>query len=105
MRVRLHVFMPDSSEGPLHDAAELFKALSSPARLALIRELVDEPKDVTALTEATGMSQPLVSQHLRTLRLAGLAEAERTGRHAIYRITDQHVAHIVCDAVEHAGEH
>ncbi|MBD8703839.1 ArsR family transcriptional regulator [Frigoribacterium sp. CFBP9039] len=56
---------------------------------------------VTALVEASGLSQPLVSQHLRVLRAAWLS---RVGREAIYSVADRHVSHIVDDAVEHADE-
>jgi ArsR family transcriptional regulator, zinc-responsive transcriptional repressor len=50
------------------------------------------------------MSQPLVSQHLRVLRGARLVGVERQGRGAVYSLTDQHVAHIVADAVQHSWE-
>lgn len=47
--------------------AELFKALGSEPRLALIAQLVEQPMPVGELVDVAGMSQPLVSQHLRTL--------------------------------------
>ena len=50
------------------------------------------------------MSQPLVSQHLRILRGARLVGVERQGREAVYSLADQHVAHIVADAVHHSKE-
>ena len=85
-------------------AAELFKVLSSASRLELLAYLSDGPESVTGLTELTGMSQPLVSQHLRTLRSAGLVAVERHGRDAEYRLLDHHVTHIVGDAVAHIEE-
>ena len=54
--------------------------------------------------QASGLSQPLVSQHLRVLRAAGLVAVERAGRGAVYRIADRHVAHVVEDALTHARE-
>ena len=47
--------------------------------------------------------QPLVSQHLRVLRAAGVVTGARRGREIEYSLTDEHVAHIVADAVSHAG--
>lgn len=89
---------------PLESAAELFKALSSGSRLKLLRRLGEGEAGVTALVESSGLAQPLVSQHLRVLRTAGLVDVTRTGREAIYSVADLHVSHIVDDAVEHVGE-
>ena len=61
-------------EPGLAEAAQLFKVLGSESRLLLLRLLAAEPRTVGALTEATGMSQPLVSQHLRTLRQHAAAQ-------------------------------
>jgi DNA-binding transcriptional ArsR family regulator len=88
----------------LDAAAELFKVLSSTSRLHLLSLLSEGPDSVTGLTDRTGMSQPLVSQHLRTLRSAGLVDVERHGREAEYSLVDQHVTHIVVDAVAHTRE-
>lgn len=51
-------------------AADLFKALSSPVRLAIVDLLVAQPRVVHQLVELTGLTQPHVSQHLRVLRQA-----------------------------------
>ncbi|QHC54943.1 ArsR/SmtB family transcription factor [Rathayibacter tanaceti] len=88
----------------LEPAAELFKVLSSASRLRLLRALAEETSTVGRLAEVTGLSQPLVSQHLRTLRSAGLVAVERVGREAHYSVADTHVSHIVDDAVRHALE-
>lgn len=93
-----------SDDDRLEAAAELFKALSSPSRLRLLRLLDDRESTVSALVEASGLSQPLVSQHLRVLRGLGLVQVERTGREARYSVADRHVSHIVADALEHTGE-
>lgn len=84
-------------------AAELFKALSAPSRVAILR-LLDTPHTVTALVEATGITQPLVSQHLRVLREARLVTVERAGREALYEVADRHISHVVEDAITHVLE-
>ena len=84
-------------------AADLFKALSSPARVALL-QLLAEPASVTTLVQGTGLSQPLVSQHLRVLRGAGLVEVTRSGREAIYSVADHHITHVIEDAITHVLE-
>jgi ArsR family transcriptional regulator len=85
-------------------ATELLKALANPLRLAIVVELEQGPRCVHELVEALETSQPLVSQHLRVLRQARLVAAERRGREIIYSLTDEHVAHIVGDAINHAEE-
>jgi DNA-binding transcriptional ArsR family regulator len=85
-------------------ASELLKVLSAPARLAIVVELAEGPRAVHELVERLEMSQPLVSQHLRVLRSARLVTVERHGREVTYSLVDQHVAHIVADAVHHSKE-
>lgn len=85
-------------------AAELFRTLSAPLRLAIIRRLTGGPAAVHELVAATGESQPLVSQHLRVLRAARLIRGQVQGRERVYSLTDEHVAHIVTDAIRHTSE-
>jgi len=85
-------------------AANLFKVLGSESRLELLQLLAGDPMPVTALATRTGMSQPLVSQHLRTLRQVGIVTVSRTGREAYYRLADHHIAHVIEDAVAHVLE-
>ncbi|MGH2510950.1 MAG: ArsR/SmtB family transcription factor [Ktedonobacteraceae bacterium] len=57
------------------------KALGNIARLSMVYHLARQPEiTVTRLTELLGLSQPLVSWHLRKLRRAGLATTRREGR-------------------------
>jgi DNA-binding transcriptional ArsR family regulator len=86
-------------------AGELLRALAAPVRIAIITELADGPKCVHEIVESVGSPQPLVSQHLRVLRGAGVVRGERRGREIAYSLTDEHIGHIVADAVSHAREH
>jgi ArsR family transcriptional regulator, zinc-responsive transcriptional repressor len=85
-------------------ASELLKVLSAPARLAIVAELSEQPRFVHELVKRLDMSQPLVSHHLGVLRAARLVGVERLGREAVYSLADQHVGHIVADAVQHSKE-
>jgi len=85
-------------------AGELLRALAAPMRIAIVTELAGGPRCVHELVDATGGAQPLVSQHLRVLRGAGVVRGERRGREIAYSLTDEHIAHIVADAVVHARE-
>jgi DNA-binding transcriptional ArsR family regulator len=85
-------------------AAALLKALVAPLRLALVDLLSEAPRCVHELVAALDAPQPLVSQHLKVLRSAGLVATTRRGREIVYRLADDHVAHVVRDAVAHARE-
>jgi ArsR family transcriptional regulator len=59
----------------------IMKALADVARLTIVYHLAHQSEiTVTALTEQLGISQPLVSWHLRKLRRAGLLKTRRVGR-------------------------
>ena len=92
------------SDTGLHEATELLRALASPHRLAIVRVLSAGPHCVHELVDSLAISQSLVSQHLRVLRAAGLVSTERRGREIAYSLSDEHVAHIVNDAIIHAQE-
>jgi DNA-binding transcriptional ArsR family regulator len=63
------------------DLKNMAKALGDMARLSIVYHLVQHDEiTVTALTEMLGLSQPLVSWHLRKLRRAGLIVTRRVGR-------------------------
>jgi DNA-binding transcriptional ArsR family regulator len=85
-------------------AGELLRALAAPLRIAIVVELDVGPRCVHELVDALGVAQPLVSQHLKVLRAAGVVTPERRGREVAYSLADHHVAHIVRDAVSHAVE-
>ncbi|WP_147136949.1 ArsR/SmtB family transcription factor [Stackebrandtia albiflava] len=85
-------------------AGELLRALAAPMRIAIVTELAGGAKCVHEIVEALAAPQPLISQHLRVLRGAGVVRGERRGREIAYTLTDDHIAHIVADAIHHAGE-
>ena len=85
-------------------AGELLRALAAPLRIAIVTELDDGPRCVHELVESLGAPQPLVSQHLRVLRGAGVVRGQRRGREIAYSLTDGHIGRIVADAVSQAGE-
>jgi DNA-binding transcriptional ArsR family regulator len=64
----------------------VFKTLGDPTRRALFERLSREGElTVHALTVPSGVSQPAVSKHLSSLKLAGLVRDRRDGRETYYR--------------------
>ena len=72
----------------VEELAEVFKALSDPTRLRLVRLLGehDGALCVNALAHKLGVTQSAVSQHLRVLRQAGLVRGERKGPFVHYSL-------------------
>ncbi|MFZ0835416.1 MAG: metalloregulator ArsR/SmtB family transcription factor [Mycobacterium sp.] len=95
---------PAPSRELLETAGDILRALAAPVRIAIVLQLLESQLCVHELVDALGAPQPLVSQHLRILKAAGVVEGERSGREVLYRLVDQHLAHIVTAAVTHAGE-
>lgn len=85
-------------------AGDLLRALAAPVRIAIVLQLLEHARCVHDLVDALGVTQPLISQHLRVLKSAGVVRGERRGREVVYRLVDAHLAHIVVDAVEHSQE-
>jgi ArsR family transcriptional regulator len=70
-----------------------------------VLQLRESSRCVHELVDALAVPQPLVSQHLRILKAAGVVAGERTGREVRYRLVDHHLAEIVLAAVAHAAEY
>ena len=69
------------------DPTAVFKSLGDPTRRALFERLSREGElTVHALTAPSGVSQPAVSKHLNSLKVAGLVRDRRDGREVFYRV-------------------
>ncbi len=66
-----------------------FNTLAEPNRRKLLDALVDGPQPVSALVDAIGMSQPVVSKHLKVLRDAGLVRVTPDGQRRLYSINPE----------------
>jgi ArsR family transcriptional regulator len=96
--------VPGANQRTVAAAVDLLKAIASVARLTLVLELAKGERCVHELVDATGMTPPLVSQHLRVLRGAAVVSTRRRGREIAYSLIDDHLAHIAADAVRHSEE-
>jgi DNA-binding transcriptional ArsR family regulator len=77
-------------------ADNLFKALSDPTRRAIFERLTrNGEQTVHALTERSGVSQPMVSKHLSALKRARLVRNRRHGRETHYQARPEALAPLV----------
>jgi ArsR family transcriptional regulator len=76
--------------------------LAEPTRLHLLWQLADGPKTVSELTAAAGVPRTVASQHLAKLRLSGLVDTRKDGRHVIYSLHDGHLVRLIRETINHA---
>ena len=75
------------AEHDLRRLRTLYRALGDETRLRMIGLLAEVgPMPVNELSARVTLSQPLISWHLRILRLAGLVDTQRQGRTTICRL-------------------
>lgn len=86
------------------DLADVFRLLGEPNRLRLVLACLEAPRGVGDLVETLGLSQTLVSHHLRLLRSAHVLRGDRQGRQVHYAIDDEHVRDTVRNMVAHLTE-
>ena len=101
----------------VEELAEVFKALSDPTRLRLIKLLNAQSRGehpgacngrgflcVNALARRLGVTQSAVSQHLRVLRQAGLVRGVRHGPFVHYSLDPDGLGQYRNTLVETLGE-
>jgi ArsR family transcriptional regulator len=82
--------MPELAESTVKDFVSIFKLLSDETRLRILFYLTQRDElHVRALCSLLGQSQPAVSHHLALLRVAGLIEPRRSGKHNFYHLLPQ----------------
>jgi DNA-binding transcriptional ArsR family regulator len=103
----------DAGVGPLQECrrlasswAPVLRALANEERLLIVLWLASSTCSVRELEQVTGLSQSLVSYHLRELREAGLVTASASGRSNRYRLahTDLDQLATLLGSLEPAGE-
>ncbi|WP_291260898.1 metalloregulator ArsR/SmtB family transcription factor [Gemmatimonas sp.] len=72
--------------------AERFKALAEPARLQLLRALMQREHTVNELVLSTRLGQANVSKHLQLLHALGFVRRRKRGLFVHYAIADRQVA-------------
>ncbi len=81
--------MPERADERQQQAvAMLARELGDPVRVAVADILADGPRTASELASELAIAAPRLANHLARLRAAGIVTVTRSGRHAIYRLTD-----------------
>ncbi len=84
--------------------AVLAKSLSDENRLRILLCLDGGKKSVSRIVEEVGLSQPLVSHHLRELKRSLLVQVERKGPFIYYELADARIVEILQQVAELAAD-
>jgi len=96
--------MPAVSEQAVRDLAQVFKLLSDETRLRILLYLAQNNElHVTDLCNRLRQSQPAVSHHLALLRVSGLIESRREGKHNFYSVRAEHFGELLIDLFSSTG--
>lgn len=79
--------------------ANVFKALSHPTRLQIVRLLKDKPLCVCEILPQLDSEQSNTSQHLSVLKNQGIVDSKKEGLMVIYKIKSQEI-HEMIDIAE-----
>lgn len=75
--------------------AFLAKSLSDENRLRIVLCVSNGKKSVSSIVEELGLSQPLVSHHLRELKRSLLVKIERNGPFIYYELVDDRILDVI----------
>jgi ArsR family transcriptional regulator len=95
------------SDQSVRELAQVFKLLSDETRLRILFYLAlsaNGELHVTDLCQRLGQSQPAVSHHLALLRVSGLIESRREGKHNFYCVRTDHFGELLLSLFRAAGE-
>jgi ArsR family transcriptional regulator len=83
--------------------SQLFKVMGDPFRVRLLLALADQEACVCHLECLLGKRQAYISQHLMSMREAGVLTARREGKYIFYRLKDRGLVNLVRRAAEIIG--
>ena len=83
--------------------SQIFKLLSDTNRVKILFSLESGSRTVSQIIETTGMSQPLVSFHLRVLREAGLIKTSRKSTFVFNELCDDELINLISKFEKYGG--
>ena len=91
----------DDTEAILYDLAETFRVLGDLSRVRILMTLVGEELCVRDIASGLELTDSAVSHQLRILRNSRLVKFRKDGKNVLYSISDEHVATIFREGLEH----
>jgi DNA-binding transcriptional ArsR family regulator len=85
----------DQIKANASEAESFLKMLANKNRLMILCCLVDKECSVTELNQSVPLTQSSLSQHLATLRKAGMVATRRQAQTIYYSVTDVRVKQII----------
>ncbi len=98
------VLARDDTEAVLYDLAETFRVLGDLTRVRILMTLVGEELCVRDIASGLELTDSAVSHQLRILRNSRLVKFRKDGKNVLYSISDEHVATIFREGLEHVEE-
>ena len=92
---RKHTLQLKPGAEDCRSVACLAKGLSDENRLRILMCLIGPRKSVSRIVEEVGLSQPLVSHHLKELKRCLLVDIERKGPFIYYGLADSRILDVV----------
>lgn len=78
------------------EVAETLKVIANPNRLLILCFLEDRVASVGETSKyLPAISLPALSQHLSSLKLAGMIKSEKQGLNVIYSVSDQRIMQVI----------
>jgi ArsR family transcriptional regulator, arsenate/arsenite/antimonite-responsive transcriptional repressor len=83
-------------ESTLNRLTDVFKMMADKSRLQIVLALArDGELHVSDLCKLLRQSQPAVSHHLTLMRMVGIVDYNRVGKHNFYRLASGHVRNLL----------
>lgn len=95
--------MPNPKRDLFAEFARVGQALANPSRLEILDFLAQSERSVQSLAHLCGLSVANASQHLQTLRAAGLVHTRKQGLQVFYSLSGPEVSDLL-RALRHTSE-
>ena len=79
---------------------QALEAIANPFRYRILRLLMGGPMNNSALCEATGLKENLLTYHTNILRSSGVVSSAKKGRSTLYSIADREALEAIINAAE-----
>ena len=79
--------------------ADILKTIGHPVRLKIVIGLLNNEACVKDIWECMNLPQPLISQHLSTLKDRGIVSAKREGKKIQYTVSNPFVKSIINNCI------